>query len=1180
MSTVYTFGPFRLDANSGILFRGADPVGLGARAVALLRVLATQPGVPVSKDALIEAAWPGLAVTESNLPVQIAALRRVLGEEPGGERWIETLPRRGYRYIGPVVSADPDGFAHSPPAASSDAGAMQPSPDLARPRRTDRRHLTMMSCELVGSAAPLAPIELEDLRDILDAYHRCVAETVERFAGFVAKRIGNVALVGFGYPTAHEDDAEQAVLAGLELCATVKTPSSHTDATWQCRIGIAAGLVIVSDSGDLGSTREYDLIGEAVNLSARLQEIAQANTVVVADDVRKLLGNLFEFQNLGPRDLNGIDPPVRSWSVLRASSVESRFEALHADGLTALVGRQEETELLLRRWSRAKSGAGQVVLLGGEPGIGKSRLTDALLQRVAEEPFRRLRYFCSPQHTDSALYPIIDLMERGAALSPDDTPQARLDKLAAVLARTATSIEDAALLAELLSLPNDGRYAQRQLTPEQRRQKTLDALIAQIPALARQSPVLMVFEDAHWSDPTSLEVLGRVVDRIMDLRVLLIVTFRPEFEAPWIGRPHVTALTLNRLTEREVDAMIDRVVGSKLLPASIRREIVERTDGIPLFVEEMTKSVLEAEGEGAAQLTAAAGSPPTLAVPASLHASLMARLDRLGSAKEAAQIGAAIGREFSHALLAAVTRQPQAHLGAALDRLIAAGLLFRQGTPPHASYLFKHALVQDAAYGALLREPRRALHARIAETLETEFAEIAENQPELLARHCTEAGLTEKAAGLWGKAGQRSLERSALAEAVEQLTRAVGQIAALPATPMRRQQQIKLQVALINPLHHLKGFAAPETKAAAERARLLIEQAEALGEPPENPLLLFSVLYGFWVTNLGGFNGDALHELAAQFLSLAEKRGDTVPLMVGHRLMGISLMCAGNMTEARAHLDRALALYDPAEHLSLTTHFGLDTGVSILIYRSWALWLLGYPAAALRDADDALSNAREIGQAATQMSALFRNAILHMLCGNYSVATARVQELFVLAEEKDASQWKAAGMVVEGCALALTGKASDAIPIITSGITAWRSTGATLYVPLYLAHLGRTHAERGKVADAWRCLDEAMAAMETTKEKWCEAEIHRIAGEIALISPDPDVTKAEEHFQHALAVARAQQAKSWELRAAMSLARLWHDQDKRQPARNVLAPVYLWFTEGFDTLDLKDAKSLLDRLDA
>jgi predicted ATPase len=458
--------------------------------------------------------------------------------------------------------------------------------------------------------------------------------------------------------------------------------------------------------------------------------------------------------------------------------------------------------------------------------------------------------------------------------------------------------------------------------------------------LAQQNPVLMIFEDAHWADLTSVEVFSRCVGQIAALRVLLIVTFRPEFEPPWIGRPHVTALTLNRLVQREVDAIIDCVAGNKLLPANIRQDIIERSDGIPLFIEEMTKSLLEAESQGAAEHTVAVVRSPTRAVPASLHASLMARLDRLGPAKEVAQIGAAIGREFSHALLAAVARNQDAELKSALDRLIESGLLFRQGVPPHATYLFKHALVQDAAYGTLLREPRRAIHARIAETLEVQFADIAENQPELLARHCTEAGLIEKAALLWGKAGQRSIERSALVEAVAQLARALDRITTLPSTAILRRDEIKLQVALITPLMYVKGYAAPETKAAAARARLLIEQAEAMGEALEDPLLLFSTLYFLWVPNLVAFNGDVIRELAAQFLALAEKQGTTVPLMIGHRLMASSLMFTGDIAEGRAHYDQAIALYDPVEHRPLATPFGQDVRVAILSFRSLSLWLL------------------------------------------------------------------------------------------------------------------------------------------------------------------------------------------------------------------------------------------------
>ncbi len=717
--------------------------------------------------------------------------------------------------------------------------ALSPPSNPKQQETAERRQVTVMFSDLVGSTALSARMDPEDLRDVISAYQKCVAEIVNRFDGFVAKYMGDGVLVYFGYPEAHEDDPERAVRAGLELVAAVS--SLKAEVALQTRVGIATGLVVIGDLIGSGASQEQAVVGKTPNLAARLQGVAEPDMVVVAESTRRLLGNLFELDDLGAKNLKGIDEPVQAWAALRPSSVESRFEAFHASGLTDLVGRQEELDVLMRRWSNVLNGEGQVVLLSGEAGIGKSRLTAALVDRLATEPHARLRYFCSPRHTDSAFYPIIGQMERAAGFAHGDSVQTKLDKLDAVLAQSFTPPQDRALFAELLSLPNDGRYPTLEMSPQQRRQRTLEALTTQTVALAEQTPLLMIFEDIHWIDPTSLEALGRGIDRIKAVGVLLIITYRPEFEPPWIGRPYVTALTLNRLGERDIASMIDHVIGNKMLPPNIRQDIIERTDGIPLFVEEMTKAVLEAEGEGAAAQAVSMVPSPMLAVPASLHASLMARLDRLGPAKEVAQIGAAIGREFSHALLAAVARKPEAELQSALDRLVDAGLLFRQGVPPHATYLFKHALVQDAAYGTLLREPRRALHARIAETLESQFAEIAENQPELLARHCTEAGLIEKAAGLWGKAGQRSLERSALVEAAEQLTRALDQIATLPGTPALASRADQASGRAHNSTHSMSKVAAPETKAAAERARLLIEQAEGLGEPPEDPLLLFSV---------------------------------------------------------------------------------------------------------------------------------------------------------------------------------------------------------------------------------------------------------------------------------------------------------------------------------------------------
>ena len=1055
---------------------------------------------------------------------------------------------------------------------SAAAAVAPPAPRTAD--TAERRQVTVMFSDLVGSTALAAQMDPEDLRELISAYHKCVAETVRRFGGFVAQYLGDGVLVYFGYPEAHEDDAERAVRAGLEVIVAlgaIKTP-----ALLQTRVGIATGLVVVGDLTGLGEGRESAIIGETPNLAARLQGIAEPNSVVIAEATRRLLGNLFELRDLGTRELKGLAKPVRAWLALRESTVESRFEALHPSGLTALVGRDEETELLLRRWSRAKGGNGQVVLISGEPGIGKSRLTAALLEAVGPEPHTRLRYFCSPQHTDSAFYPIIGQMERAAGFLYNDTPQQKLDKLDAPLAETSTSIEDAVLIAEMLSLPNDGRYPALELAPQQRRQKTMEALTTQIETLSRQKPVMMILEDAHWADPTSLEAFGRAIDRIRRLKVLLLVTFRPEFDVPWVARPYVTALIVNRLAEHEAGAIIDRIAGNKPLSAGIRQDIIERSDGIPLFVEEMTKAVLEAGGEIAAERAIAALPSRALAVPASLHASLMARLDRLGGpAKELAQIAAAIGREFSHPLLASVVRQPEAELESALNRLVVAGLLFRRDEPPHATYLFKHALVQDAAYGTLLREPRRTLHARIAETIESEFADIAENRPELLARHWTEAGVIDKAAFLWGKAGQRSLARSALVEAAEQLRRALDQIATLPSTPVLRGEQIKLQIALVNALMHVKGYAAPEPKAAVEQARQFIERAEALGEPPEDPLLLFSALYGVWAASYVAFNGDVTRELASQFVALAEKQDQVVPLMIGHRLIANSLMLTGDIAKGREHYNQAFAFYDPAKHRSLATRFGQDVGVSIFVYRALAHWMLGYPDTALADANHALEDARAGGQAGTLMYAQFHTSLTNVLCAKYAAAVAESDEVVRLADEKNAAIWKALATMQKGCVLALSGKAPEGIKMITSGITTYKSTGSRVYLPIFLAHLSRAYAEVGQFDDAWYSIGEALSAVEATKERWYEAEINRISGEIALKLPQLGPSQAEAYFERALTIARAQHAKSWELRAAMSAARFWRDRGMRDKARALLAPICGWFTEGFETHDLKQANALL-----
>jgi tetratricopeptide (TPR) repeat protein len=742
-------------------------------------------------------------------------------------------------------------------------------------------------------------------------------------------------------------------------------------AALQTRVGIATGLVVVGDLIGSGEAQERGIVGETPNVAARLQGVAEPNTVVIAESTRRLLGGLFDLQNLGAQDLKGIGGPVGAWAVLRPASVESRFEALHASGLTELVGREEELELLLRRWSKAKTGEGQVVLLSGEAGVGKSRLTAALLEHLASVPYTRLRNFCSPQHTDSALYPTIGQIERAAGFTHADTLLAKLNKLDALLAQTSTSTPDAALIAEMLSLPNDGRYPTLELTPQQRRQKTLEALVLQVVTLSRQNPLLMILEDAHWIDPTSLELFGSIVDRIPSLRVLLIVTFRPEFEPPWIGRSYVATLMINRLAEREAGVMIDRVTGNKPLPASIKQDIIERTDGIPLFVEEMTKAVLEAQGEGAAERAIGVVPSPVLAVPASLHASLMARLDRLGrTAKELAQKGAAIGREFSYDLLASVADLPEPQLCEALDRLTDSGLLFVRGIAPQSSYTFKHALVQDAAYGTLLRNPRQQLHAGIATALEQRFPDIVTAQPELLAHHYMAAGLAEAAVRYLRRAGERSTERSANLEAITHLKQGLEVLKTLPESPQRDEQELMLQVALLAPHWASKGWASPGAECAATRAVELCRQIGA--DTPEQFWTLWALAAAYFV------RGEIRvgRQLVEQCLQLAERLQDRDILGYGYFLMGDILFWFGELVPARVHLERGIALYDPERLRPTASQRGFDSCSACRSFLGRVLWHLGYPDQALMHSEQAIAIAEDASQPFGQCHALTGRPLL------------------------------------------------------------------------------------------------------------------------------------------------------------------------------------------------------------
>ncbi|MFL5331612.1 MAG: AAA family ATPase, partial [Geminicoccaceae bacterium] len=755
-------------------------------------------------------------------------------------------------------------------------------PDTAE--TAERRPLSVMFCDLVGSTTLSARLDPEDLREVIRSYQARVVSAIQPFNGFIARYVGDGVLIYFGWPQAHETDAARAVRAALAVATAVSAAPVAGEAL-QMRIGIATGLVVVGEPIGSGDARQQTAIGETPNRAARLQSLAGPNQVVIDAPTRRQIGGLFTCQELGTVDLKGLPAPVPAWHVVAENRMLGQFEALRGS-LTPLVGREEDLDLLLRRWTQARSGSGKVVPISAEPGVGKSRLTEALAERIAAEPHIPLRWFCSPYHQDSALYPVMAQMERAAGIAQSDAPDTRLAKLQELLAATEPSGEDAALLADLHGLPAADPAPLLGLTPQRRKEKTFEALLRQLEHLARQQPVLVVFDDLQWIDPSSRELLDRLIEQVADWPVLLLALFRPEFQPPWVGQPHVTMLTLARLDRHDTATMVASVAeaaslsGDVSLPPEIVAEIAERTDGVPLFVEELTKAVLEAGAQAPATLSAT--PRPGLAVPPTLHASLMARLDRLGAtAREVAQAGAVIGREFGHALLASITDLPEPRLREALDRLTNAGLVFARGTPPEASYLFKHALVQDAAYGSLLRGRRQGLHRRIAATLEERFPEVVAAEPALLAQHCQEAGLTEQAVTYWAKAAQQALARSAMAEAVAQVRKGLDALAKLLDGPWRRDQELELQTFLAFGLVTTKGSSATETVETLARAEVLAEQ---LGRPER--------LAQFRVEGCGVHVARAEYRLALslgkQVEDMGKVRNDVAIQAVGCHLQGVS----------------------------------------------------------------------------------------------------------------------------------------------------------------------------------------------------------------------------------------------------------------------------------------------------
>jgi class 3 adenylate cyclase/predicted ATPase len=1057
------------------------------------------------------------------------------------------------------------GSAGTAAAASATAVTAAPA-DVRASADAERRQLTVMFCDLVGSTALSTRHDPEDLRELVGDYHRAVAETVGRFDGFVAKYMGDGVLIYFGYPQAHEDDAERAVRAGLAVIEAVGQLPAREDLS--VRLGIATGLAVVGDLIGEGAAQERGVVGETPNLAARLQGLAAPNTLIIAEATRRQIGGLFDLEDLGPQQLAGFAELQRAWRVLGESGAVSRFEALRS-GETPLVGREEEVELLVRRWEQAKSGEGRVVLISGEPGIGKSRLTVVLSEHIGGEPHTRLRYFCSPHHQDSALHPFIEQLERAAGFARDDTADTKLAKLQALLASGTADYDDITLLSELLSLPSSA--TELNLSPQRKRENLFEAMLGQLEAEARQRPVLMVFEDAHWIDPTSRELLDLAVDRVRRLPVLLAITFRPEFQPPWGGRSHVTSLALNRLGERAGEALVQNLAGNAALTAEMVAEIVERTDGVPLFVEELTKAVRESAEQGdrvAAVLGTA--SQTALSVPATLHASLMARLDRLGpAAKEIAQIGAVLGREFAYELIEPVAQHPERELQAALDQLDEAGLLFCRGTPPQATYLFKHALVQDAAYSTLLRGRRQELHGRVAAALEAHFADLVERQPELLAHHLTAAGATERAVDQWLKAGRHAAARLAYVEAIAHLNRGLGLLHSIPESPVRNGREIELQLALGFCLFTAKGAIA--AKPAYTRA---LELAESSGEPQQR----FEALYGAWQSTRDSVSGGiaAARSLSERLLRMAEPEGDDGLRLQAHHSGWTTRLHAGDPAKTREHADAGRLLYDPEKHAShRLVYGGHDPGVCAQLSGALAEWLLGYPDKALASIAEGLALAERIAHPFTLGLALLQSSEVYLNLREPERALRQLDAAEAVAAEQRLSLMSEPGML-RGAALLEQNAVDEAIARIREGVAKWTGLGRTKDLPYGLAFLAEGLARHGDRAAALAALREGLEIADATGEHKWDAELHRVTGTVLLAENKLDEGQAA--LQEAIRIAQAQHAKSLELRAVRDLTRLWGEQGRRAEARDLLAPVYGWFTEGFDTADLKEAKALLDEL--
>jgi class 3 adenylate cyclase/tetratricopeptide (TPR) repeat protein len=1128
-------GGFTLDLASRTLSDASgNEVPLWRSEFALLATLLRAPGRALSREQLLDAVSGRRAEPfDRSIDVLIGRLRRKIEPDPKAPRLIRTVPGVGYKF-----AARP----HIPAPLATDAEPVAPAPTEVPPERSaERRHLTVLQCAISSAGTLAAALDPEDWREIVTEFHVCCSEIVKDIGGAIVRSADTGVLAWFGYPEASELDAERAVRAGLALTAAVAKLRLDIDPPLRAHVGIASGVVVV---GDLAANAQpsWAALGEPSNLATALVSRAPADAVLIAASTRRLVRGLFEQHPFGPVLVADFAHPIEAWRVSDAGATASRFLALRAPELVTLVGRDEELELLSRRWKRAEDGCGQIVLVGGEPGIGKSRLLRAFEQRLSGSAVIILRYFCSPHHGDSAFFPITQQMEREAGFSRADSAPERLAKLKELLSTSKANEEQIALIAGFLAIRAEGHYAVPEPSPQQRRDKTLGALLAHLSSLAARQPVLVLYEDLHWIDPSSLELLSRTIECIRQLPVLVLATARPEFRPSWTEEAHVTTLILGRLDRHDAADLVARVAAGRTLSAEIVEQILARSEGVPLFVEELTEAVLEAAARSTGDVPASK-MRPAIEVPASLHSSLLARLDRLGPAREVARIGAVIGREFDIGLLRSVARISEDELTSALEQLCDSGLVFRRGHLPEARFLFKHVLVQDAAYGSLLRADRRDLHQRIAEALEAHFPEIMETRPELLANHSTEAGMPERAVRYWLKAGQQALGLSGMVEAAALLRKGLSLIEAVPDSLPRQEHELDLQIGLGQAIIATQGYAAPAVIQAFARAGELCERLGC-----EHKLL--PILYGQWAYHSVADLNQA-RELAAEIRHFSEVQDNAVVRVMSCRASGLTHLMLGDFAVALDYLEQGLSLYDTRQQsLYASIYATTDPLIFFQSYLSLALVCCGHLERGRSLCDAALAYARGLSHAHSLGFALHWTWVAYRCARSEPTALlSQADELITLSEGRSFVMWRALGLAFRGWCLAALGQPEQGIPLISAGLVEVRASG-TLHVPHVLTLCADAHRMAGQADVALAYVDEAERFAETNQSKWLQAETLRLRGDLMLIVGDS--AGAEASFLSANALAQRQGAKLFQLRATTSLLGMWRDQGRHAEAEELL----------------------------